>query len=57
MGGGVMLSEPGPRPVRERRYEEVTFCETSQFVMIHSWTNGDIPERGLQLACIIADVD
>ena len=36
-----MLSEPGPEPVRGRRYEEVTFCKTSQFILIHSWTNGE----------------
>ena len=45
LGGGEMLSEPGPRPVRERRYEEVTFCNTSQFVLVHSWTNGESSAR------------
>ncbi len=36
-----MWSEPGPEAVKGRRYEEVTFCNTSQFVLIHSWTNGE----------------
>jgi len=53
LGGTEVLSEPGPRPVRERRYEEVTFCNTSRFVLVHSWTNGVTPELepllGLQL--------
>jgi len=46
-GDAEVFAEPGPRPVRERRYEEVTFCTTSQFVLVHSWTNGDCPARAL----------
>ena len=44
LGGAEMLTEPGPRPVRARRYEEVAFCNTSRFVLVHSWTNGVTPE-------------
>ena len=45
LGGGVTGAEPGPLPERERRMEQVVFCETSQFVMIHSWSNGDSSVR------------
>ena len=46
-----MWSEPGPEPVKGRRYEEVTFCQTSQFVLIHSWTNGETLLQQTSLAC------
>ena len=40
LGGATVQSEPGPEPVYARRFEEVAFCSTSQFVLVHSWTNG-----------------
>ena len=41
--GAEMLSEPGPKPNRTRRYAEMTYCNTSLFAVVHSWTNGDGP--------------
>ena len=40
LGGAKLQSEPGPEPVQARRYQEISFCNTTQFVLVHSWTNG-----------------
>ncbi len=44
LAGPQMLSEPGPMPIRTRRYQEITYCDAPRFVAVHSWTNG-VPAR------------
>ena len=40
LAGAELRAEPGPEPVHAQRYMNVLFCNTSQFVILHSWTNG-----------------
>ena len=43
LAGAQLRSEPGPKPNRTRRYEEIAYCDAPRFVAVHSWTNGDTP--------------
>ena len=41
--------------MKARRYEEITFCNTTQFVLVHSWTSGAAPliaRRSASCACL-----
>ena len=46
--GANLRVEPGPKPTQKGRYREITYCNSSSLVMIHSWTNGEPHEPSLR---------
>ena len=40
--GAPLRVDPGPKPTQEFRYREITYCNSSALVLIHSWTNGEL---------------
>ena len=41
LAGSKLRAEPEPMQAQEDSYRQLTYCITSQVVLVHSWTNGD----------------
>ena len=40
--GATTLAEPGPQPSQALRYVSTAWCSTPKFLLVHSWTNGEL---------------